>query len=1051
MLLIMKKILGILALWLVCLTASAIDQKTEIWKGSASGSSGNNYVLGLKNADNGEGSDAFQASDGNYYFNTGAAYTWGWDRYMKILPGAFSGLSLSEGDKLVISLNYSQSNSEISLRTPSGNVLFVNCSVLSSGVANSSSYSFTLTSSAIASIQTNGLLIGGYNLNWNEVSIAPGDYKEPEINHDPYTTDGFHTDGIKLLDGNGKQFVMRGYNYSYAWQKGLWDAAFSTAAKYHCNALRIQLSDGQKSLGGVNSVSEVSSLIKSCKDNKFIGVFNVQDTGGGDDANVLLHAADYWIGIKSAVIGQEKYCIVNIGNEWMEHPVRYSNGEWGEYQENLWSETYITAVRKMRNAGIKNTIMIDCNGYGQYADIIWKEGARILAEDARHFKDSKPNIIFSIHFYEKACYWDYEAGTGSMVAHSIDKALSVGAPLCIGEYAYSRKSEQWKMDWQTIQDYSKTMNVGYLGWSFTGNGDEESQGLDMFNSDGSVMYENGKCIINHANDGILATSKTCSVYDDSVDESHITTPYASGGKASADIVPYLVDANGKAMEYVKLHLSADQLVLNNNDGLTLTGSDLKRAGALEGRFFRLVFKPGTTQMNGSSVSLNGANYAATLNISYGSLQTGDRSISEWRYLDVPCDANDADLVIKGQNAELEGIYLMKPQYLYKAGQAETELKATYNLSNNEHPFNSGSTWGEDLLIPGSFFQNVQAGWNLSIDYTVTGDGAQISIKDGRHNSSDTAENGVYYSWLTGNDSYNGTVDYSSISGSGTWTVSLSDEAYQFEDYKTYKGKASGMLTHLKSEGLDINGHDWKITGISLYGPKASAASGSELTGRIEVKRNLSSSMWRPISFPYNLTEEQTSALFGSGLKLATLTEVTRNEEKKSLVLQFGAQTQIEANKPYIIKVAQDQDHFELSGVNCDQQAFTSSSKSLNGVSFISTAPTSDGGEYTSLPIGAYYLYNGAFWPNSISRNIKAGLAYMTISTEAQAKGYRLVWDEQDGSTTGVCDILRDMDTASTFEKNPLEIYTLQGTRVYGDGLRLPKGVYIINKRKVVVR
>ena len=76
---------------------------------------------------------------------------------------------------------------------------------------------------------------------------------------------------------------------------------------------------------------------------------------------------------------------------------------------------------------------------------------------------------------------------------------------------------------------------------------------------------------------------------------------------------------------------------------------------------------------------------------------------------------------------------------------------------------------------------------------------------------------------------------------------------------------------------------------------------------------------------------------------------------------------------------------------------------------------------------------------------------MTISTEAQAKGYRLVWDEQDGSTTGVCDILRDMDTASTLEKNPLEIYTLQGTRVYGDGLRLPKGVYIINKRKVVVR
>lgn len=1037
----------------ICISASAIEEKTEVWKAAAAGSSGNSYVSGWRNADDGDGSDAFQGSDGNYYFNTGAADSWSWDRYMKILPGAFNGLSLAEGDKLVVSLNYSQANSEISLRTPNGNMLFANCDVLASGTANSSSYSFTLTSSAIASILANGLLIGGYNLNWNEVCIAPGDYKEPEINHELYTTDGFHTNGTKLLDGNGKQFVMRGYNYSYTWQKDLWDAAFKTAVKYKCNALRIQLSDARNgnNLGGWTSADEVSKLIQSCKDNHFIGVFNVQDTGGGNDPNVLLQAADYWVSIKNSVIGQEKYCIVNIGNEWMETPVRYSNGDWGEYQENLWSDTYIAAVRKLRNAGIKNTIMIDCNGYGQYAAIIWKEGARILEEDARHFADGKPNIIFSIHFYEKACYWDYEAGTGSMVAHSMDKALSVGAPLCIGEFAYSRKSEQWKMDWQTIQAYSKILNVGYFGWSFTGNGDAESQGLDMFNSDGSVMYKNGDCIINHPNDGILATSKTCSIYDSSVDESHITTPYVSGGEASADIVPYLVDASGKEMEYVKLNLNADQLVLNHNAGLTLSGSELKRAGALEGRFFRLVFKTGKTQVSDHIVDMYGAPYAAEINISYGDLQTGDRSISEWRYLDVPCDGNDADLVIKGQHAELEGIYLMKPEYLYKAGQAETELKATYSLPDNVYQFNSGSTWGEDLLIPGSFFQDVQEGWTLSIAYNVTGDGAQISIKDGGHNSSETSENGVYYSWLKGNDTYNGTVDYSSISGSGTWDIVLSDKAYRFADYKTYKEMASGMLAHLKAEGLHINGHDWAITGISLYGPKVSSASSSELTGRIEVMRNLSSSVWRPVSFPYNLSEEQTTALFGSGLKLATLTEVTRDENKKTLALQFGAQSQIVANQPYIIKVAQDQGHFELSGVNCDQETFVSSSIDLNGVSFISTALASDGGEYTPLPLGAYFLYDGAFWPNSISRNIKAGLAYMTISNEAQAKGYNLIWDEENGSTTGIASIQGNSDTSSVQGHDKQEVYTLQGTKVQANGLRLPKGIYIIDKRKVVVR
>lgn len=30
---------------------------------------------------------------------------------------------------------------------------------------------------------------------------------------------GFHTSGTKLLDANGNEFVMRGVNYSYAWQR----------------------------------------------------------------------------------------------------------------------------------------------------------------------------------------------------------------------------------------------------------------------------------------------------------------------------------------------------------------------------------------------------------------------------------------------------------------------------------------------------------------------------------------------------------------------------------------------------------------------------------------------------------------------------------------------------------------------------------------------------------------------------------------------------------------------------------------------------------------
>lgn len=1025
----MRKFL-LVALCLLSMNVLAVTKKVTVWKASASGSSGSELVKGLKNADGSDGSDAFQGSDGNFYFNTGANSSWSRDRYMTIASAAFANIVMQEGDLLNISLNYTESSSQIALKQADASK-FDDCTpITSSSSVGSGSYSLKLTSSIISQIKEKGLAIGGINLNWNEVSISPEGYTPPITKLDK---PGFHTDGVRLLDANGKEFLMRGFNYSYAWQKDLWGAAFSTAAKYKCNALRIQLSDGQKSLGGYCDADQVSALIKSCKDNHFIGVFNVQDTGGGNDANVLLHAADYWVGIKNAVIGQEKYCIVNIGNEWMESPVRYSNGEWGDYQENLWSDTYIEAVRRIRSAGIKNTLMIDCNGYGQYADIIWKEGQRILDEDQKYFEDGKPNIIFSIHFYEKACYWDYENGTGSCVAHSIDKALSIGAPVCIGEYAYSRKSEAWKMDWETIQDYSKTMNIGYLGWSFTGNGDSESQGLDMFNKDGSTMYKNGECIIQHPNDGIQATSVICSVYEGGA-ESHITERYVSGGEASADVLSYLKDAKGNTLDYVKLNISESSLVLNQ-EGFTLKGDDLKRAGALEGRFFRIFLKPGTTITNGKEDKLYGAAFAATVNISYGSLKTGERSLSEWKYIDLPCDGNSADLIIKGKYCTLEGIYLIKPEYLYKAGQAESELKATYNLGS-DYIYNKGSKWGTELHVPGDFFKDVQEGWSMVLSYKDA-DG-QISVKDGAHCDANSAVAGNYYVWLKGNDSYNGTVDYSSISGSGSMSIALGDEAFKFSDYKTCNGTATGMLASLKANGLRINGHDWTLTGIALYGPKATAAANG-LTGCIDFKRYLSASQWRAMSLPYNLDEEQTAKLFGNDAKITTLTSVVSDNPKKTLNISFGTVNRIEANKPYLVKVAADRQEFVLEGVCLDVNQFKSTSVDINGVSLVSTAPTADGSDRTELPMNAYYLSNNVFYPHTNKVTIKAGLCYLVLGTEAAAKGYSLNFPDEDGSVTGI----QEIPTAK--ENKAMEIYTLQGVRVQHPG----KGIYIVNGKKMV--
>lgn len=180
----------------------------------------------MENVDGSDGSDAFQGSDGNFYFNTGVASSWGWDRYMTIAPAAFAKIDMKEGDLLNVVLTYTNASSQIALKQANA-TKFDDCAeIASSSSVSSGSYSLKLTSSIISQIKDKGLAIGGINLNWNEVYISPEGYTPPITLLDK---PGFHTDGVRLLDANGKEFLMRGYNYSYAWQKEYWDAAFKTA------------------------------------------------------------------------------------------------------------------------------------------------------------------------------------------------------------------------------------------------------------------------------------------------------------------------------------------------------------------------------------------------------------------------------------------------------------------------------------------------------------------------------------------------------------------------------------------------------------------------------------------------------------------------------------------------------------------------------------------------------------------------------------------------------------------------------------------------------
>lgn len=321
------------------------------------------------------------------------------------------------------------------------------------------------------------------NQKWEFTKVNDGGNTNPS-DTTPTTTTGFHTSGTTLYDAKGNPFIMRGINYPYAWYKGQEDTAIPAIARTGANCIRIVMGDGQQY--SKTSLAEIQKLLRLCKDNHLIAIVEAHDATGSDNIQDLENAANYWIEMKNALIGNEANVILNIANEWA-----------GSWDSSTWASGYQQVIPKLRNAGIKNTIMVDCAGWGQYPKSIADAGQSVLQSD------SQKNIMFSIHMYEYA-------GAYGAVQNNIDSSLAVGAPLCIGEFGI--KHTNGPIDYKTIMSYSQAKGVGYLGWSWKGNSSELAY-LDMVQDwAGTQLTEQGNAILNDQN-GIKNTSKSCSIFD----------------------------------------------------------------------------------------------------------------------------------------------------------------------------------------------------------------------------------------------------------------------------------------------------------------------------------------------------------------------------------------------------------------------------------------------------------------------------------------------------------------------------------------------------------
>ncbi|MGW6738917.1 cellulase family glycosylhydrolase [Streptomyces sp. NPDC055013] len=347
---------------------------------------------------------------------------------------------------------------------------------------------------------------------------------------------GFRVANGRLLEANGNDFVMRGVNHAHTWYPDRIGSLAHIKAK-GANTVRVVLSSGDRWTR--NDTADVANVVAQCKQNRLICVLEVHDTTGYGEqsgAVTLSRAAEYWIGVQSALLGQEDYVVVNIGNE------PYGNANYA-----AWTADTKAAIQKLRTAGFRHTLMVDAANWGQdWAFTMRDNAASVFAADP------DANTVFSIHMYG---VFDTAAEISDYLNHFVTAAL----PIVVGEFGHDHSDGN--PDEDTVLAVTRQLGLGYLGWSWSGNGGGVEY-LDMVTSfDPNQLTSWGQRLFNGA-DGIAATSEEATVYSSA----------GGGGDTTPPTVPGTPTASAVTSSSVTLNWTAA------TDANGVTGYDVVRMG-----------------------------------------------------------------------------------------------------------------------------------------------------------------------------------------------------------------------------------------------------------------------------------------------------------------------------------------------------------------------------------------------------------------------------------------------------------------------------------------
>ena len=217
--------------------------------------------------------------------------------------------------------------------------------------------------------------------------------------------------------------------------------------------------------------------------------------------------------------------------------------------------------------------------------------------------------------------------------------------------------------------------------------------------------------------------------------------------------------------------------------------------------------------------------------------------------------------------------------------------------------------------------------------------------------------------------------------------------------------------------------------------------------------------WNSIILPVNMTAAQVKEAFGDGVQMAKFDRLENNWIKFSTVDVAGDDVVLKKNTPYIIYPTKEPlgnysytidretktlngPVYVANGINYDDQT-SAMTHTVNGVGMTYT------GSYDSKTVvsaDSYMFSKGDLVHTSKEHTVKA---YRCWLKEDAPSGKMLMFSLDGngmGGTTGIHVIEENKQNTNT------GIYNLGGVRMNTNNVdKLPKGVYIINNKKVVIK